>query len=412
MVGAPSLELRSYVRPPNPIRLLPKVIRKPLESFIHTESASGIVLAVCTVLALIIANSGFSSAYFDFLEQKVLGLTIHHWINDGLMTIFFFVVGMEIKRELVAGELRTLKKAALPIAAALGGMVVPAVVYLALNSRGGVPAGWAIPMATDIAFALGVLTLFGKRVPLSLKIFLLALAIVDDLGAVLVIAFFYTEEVRGIGLSILAASLISIWLLQRFRFRTYLPYLVFGVIAWGGTLYSGIHATIAGVLLGLLTPNLVSSGLNNESDFSPLDDLIHILHSWVSFGIMPIFALANAGVSLRGADFGEILSSPIFSGVSLGLLLGKPIGIVFFSYLAVRFGFARLPEGLRWSHVTGVSLLAGIGFTMALFISGLSLGIEHAIFAKSAILAGSLLAGVLGYIWLTLAFRKTEAVKI
>lgn len=389
--------------------MLPSKLILPLEKFIQIQSASGIVLAVCTVVALIVANTGLSTSYTGFFEQKVLGLTLHHWINDGLMTIFFFVVGMEIKREIVAGELSTIKKAALPIAAALGGMIVPALVYMAFNTSSGVPAGWAIPMATDIAFALGVLTLFGPRVPLALKIFLLALAIVDDLGAVLVIAFFFTDEIRATGMAALGALLLSIVVMKHFRFRSYLLYVVLGALAWSGALYSGIHATIAGVLIGLLTPNTVSVGDGSSATYSPLDDLIHTLHPWVSFGIMPVFALANAGVSLQGADFGKILESPVFTGVSAGLFLGKPLGIVLFSLVAVKLGMARVPDGLRWSHVTGVSLLAGIGFTMALFISSLSMSAEHEVYAKTAILAGSLLSGVVGYLWLRVVLRTSEA---
>lgn len=389
-------------------RLVPRLIRKPLETFIHTESSSGIVLAICTLVALAAANSGLSSSYLAFFEQKIFGLAIHHWINDGLMTIFFFVVGMEIKREIVAGELSTLKKAALPIAAALGGMVVPALIYATFNHSGGVPEGWAIPMATDIAFALGVLTLFGPRVPLALKIFLLALAIVDDLGAVVVIAFFFTEEIRALGMVVLTVFLGSIVFAKYFRFRSYFLYVILGAVAWGGALYSGIHATIAGVLIGLLTPNSVPVAADSDETYSPLDELIHTLHPWVSFGIMPVFALANAGVALQGVDFGKILESSVFTGVAAGLFFGKPLGIVLFSVIAVRLGLARLPAGLRWSHITGVSLLAGIGFTMALFISGLSMAAEYEVYAKTAILAGSLMAGVTGYVWLKISLRPKE----
>lgn len=389
-----------------PFKFIPESFRRPLERFIETESASGIVLAVCTVLAMLIANSKFSIVYSEFFEYKLLGLDIHHWINDGLMTIFFFVVGMEIKREIVAGELSTLRKAALPIAAALGGMIVPALIYLFFNRDSGAAHGWAIPMATDIAFALGVLTLFGARVPLALKIFLLALAIVDDLGAVVVIAFFYTDEIRAAGLAILAAALISMFFAKHLRIKSYFLYATLGAIAWGGTLYSGVHATIAGVLIGLMTPYIFHTDPKGHNNFSPLNELIHKLHPWVSFGIMPVFALANAGVSLQGANFGKIASDPIFSGVWLGLLVGKPIGILIFSFIPVSIGLAVLPKDLRWKHIVGVSILAGIGFTMALFISALSLDMEHAIYAKTGILAGSLIAGILGFIWLSFALRK------
>jgi Na+:H+ antiporter, NhaA family len=389
-------------------KVIPKAIRVPLEHFIHTESASGIILAVCTVIAMIIANSPFSIAYAEFFEFKVFGLSIHHLINDGLMTIFFFVVGMEIKKEMIAGELSTFRKAALPIAAALGGMIIPALIYLFFNFSTGASHGWAIPMATDIAFALGVLTLFGARVPLSLKVFLLALAIVDDLGAVVVIAFFYTDNIKLIGLAVLALAMVLVILAKYLRFKNYFIYVILGIVAWAGTLYSGVHATIAGVLIGLLTPYLFQDNQKETNEFSPLDELIEKLHPWVSFGIMPVFALANAGISLRGADFGKIAIDPIFSGVWLGLLLGKPLGIMVFSFLSVAFGFAVLPKGLRWNHIVGVSILAGIGFTMALFISGLSMSVEHTVYAKMGILFGSLVAGILGFIWLSFTIRKYE----
>jgi NhaA family Na+:H+ antiporter len=285
-------------------------------------------------------------------------------------------------------------------------MIVPAMIYLFFNRGSDAANGWAVPMATDIAFALGVLTLFGSRVPLSLKIFLLALAIVDDLGAVVIIAFFYTEEIRIIGLAVLATAVGMTFLAKHFGLRSYFIYLVLGVAAWAGTLYSGVHATVAGVLLGLMTPYLIPADSKSLNSYSPLDDLIHKLHPWVSFGVMPIFALANAGISLQGADFGEIASDPIFSGVWMGLLFGKPIGILLFSFFATVLGLATLPEGLRWRQVVGVSLLAGIGFTMALFISGLSLDPQHAVYVKTGILAGSLSSGVIGFIWLNFAIRK------
>lgn len=392
-----------------PQKLVSGKARKALERFITTESASGLILAVCTVVAMLLANSHFSAPYADFFDLKMFGLTIHHWINDGLMTIFFFVVGMEIKREIVSGELSTLRKAALPIAAAVGGMIVPALIFLVFNKGSDSAHGWAIPMATDIAFALGVLTLFGARVPLSLKIFLLALAIVDDLGAVLVIAFFYTDEIRIVGLAVLAAALVAIYFAKRVGFKFYTLYTVLGAIAWAGTLYSGVHATIAGVLIGLMTPYLVQTDSKGLNTFSPLNDLIHKLHPWVSFGIMPVFALANAGISLQGANFVEIASDPVFLGVSIGLLVGKPLGILIASFVVVRLGFAVLPNGLGWRHVAGVSILAGIGFTMALFISGLSLNEKHTVYAKTGIIAGSLIAGIAGYFCLKLSIRRDSS---
>ena len=386
-------------------KLVPENIRKPLDRFIETESASGIVLAICTVAAMLFANSSFSAAYFHFFEIKLLGLTLHHWINDGLMTIFFFVVGMEIKREIVAGELSTLKKAALPIAAAVGGMIAPAFIYWLLNKGTAGAHGWAIPMATDIAFALAVLTLFGARVPLALKIFLLALAIVDDLGAVIVIAVFYTEEIRVVGLAGLAASMAIIILARTLRLTSYFLYVFIGILAWGATLYSGIHATIAGVLVGLVTPFVIYTDKKELNNYSPLNDLIHKLHPWVGFVIMPVFALANAGISLQGVDYNSLLNNSIFSGVWIGLFVGKPLGIFAFSLIVVKLGLATMPRGLRWQHLAGVSILGGIGFTMALFISSLSLDFGHMIFAKAAVLFGSLLAGVVGFLWLKFFLR-------
>lgn len=383
------------------------VFRKPLEHFIHTESSSGIVLAFCAGAAMLLANSSFSETYFNLLETKIAFLSLQHWINDGLMTIFFLVVGLEIKREMVSGELSTIKKASLPVAAAIGGMIVPALVYFYFNNGTPHISGWAIPMATDIAFALGVLTLFGSRVPLSLKVFLLALAIVDDLGAVLVIAFFYTSQIKLLGLLGAALAFLLVLAARHFKVASYAVYVVLGIGVWAGFLYSGVHATIAGVMLGLLTPNSFTKKQTNFAPYSPINELIHFLHLWVGFGIMPVFALANAGVALTGVDLAGIFANPIFDGVALGLTLGKPIGILLFSGIAVMIGLAKLPNDLKWIHIFGTSMLAGIGFTMSIFIANLALPLESMIYAKVGIIAGSVTAAVLGSMALSIGFRLT-----
>jgi len=371
-------------------------ILKPVERFLATEASSGIVLAACTIIALVVANSPIDHQYHSFLEVKFLNLSVHHWINDGLMTIFFFVVGMEIKRELVKGELSSSKKAALPLLAALGGMVMPALLYYFLNPHSPEINGWGIPMATDIAFAIGVLSFFGKQVPFTLKIFLLALAIVDDLGAVLVIALFYTKEIAGSFMAMAVVVFGTIIFLQRLGVKSYFIYILLGVAAWYFMLRSGVHATIAGVVLGLLTPVCFPVQNGKEETYSPLDELTHKLHQWVSYGIMPIFALANAGVSLKGADMGQIFQNTIHQGIILGLLIGKPLGITLACWIAVKMKIAELPNRVEWGDILGVGFLGGIGFTMALFISGLALSPEQEIFSKTGILIGSMLAALVG----------------
>lgn len=385
-------------------KALKRVVR-PIEVFLQLEAASGIILLICTVVALAIANSPLLSVYHGVLHFHFAGLSIHEWINDGLMTIFFFVVGMEIKREMVKGELATAKKAALPLAAAFGGMVVPAIVYYTFNPIYPDIKGWGIPMATDIAFAVGVLTLFGKRVPFSLKIFLLALAIVDDLGAVLVIAFFYTKTISGMALGIAAILFFSVVLLQKAGIQSKLYYLLVGALAWLAILKSGVHATIAGVIIGFLTPVKPFA----EEQKAPLDELVTMLHPWVSYFIMPIFALSNAGVALVGADVGALMSTGIFKGVFGGLLFGKPIGIFVAAWLAVKLKIASLPSGVTWPQIFGLGILGGIGFTMALFIGGLALYPEQVDTAKLGILMASLCASLAGLLVMHLALHKRAA---
>ncbi len=410
-------------------------LMRPFVRFLHVESASGIVLLICTVVALAIANSPWGNAYADFWKTHFrIGLgpweldeSLLHWVNDGLMTIFFFVVGLEIKRELVAGELRDPKRAALPLMAAIGGMVVPAAIFLFFQRGRPGHVGWGIPMATDIAFVVGFLALLGSRVPLSLKIILLSLAIADDIGAVLVIACFYSTNISFAALGWAALGFGLLWFFNRIGVRRVPVYVVIGTAIWLVILKSGIHPTIAGVLLGFLTPASAWVGdralvdilagvlhqLRGENDgqiephhkpalalletasyeaVSPLERLEAALHPWVAFGIMPIFALANAGFRIEPASLGH----PVALAVAAGLVLGKPIGIVLFSWLAVRFGLGRLPTGVNWKAMIGAGCLAGIGFTMSLFIAGLALEGELLDAAKVGTLAGSALSAFLG----------------
>jgi Na+:H+ antiporter, NhaA family len=442
--------------PQNPSRLAPLV--RPLERFLALESAGGIVLLICAVIALVWANSPWKESYdalwHSYLSIK-LGVFEHkmslaHWVNDGLMVLFFLLVGLEIKREVLFGELRSLKRAALPIAAAIGGMVVPAGIYVALNSGGGPDAmrGWGVPMATDIAFAVGVLALVGRGVPLSLKVFLLAVAIVDDLGAVLVIAIFYTSHVSIPALATAGAVLVGLIALNRLGVHRPLPYLVLGVVLWAATLLSGVHATIAGVLLAFtipasrpieeerylafargqlddfekdvevtpdqITPRQSASLMGIEQASQAVQTTLarveHPLVKPVNFLIVPLFALANAGVTFSG-DVAAALTGTVTLGVFLGLFMGKQIGVMLLSGIAVATGLANRPAGATWAQVYGISCLCGIGFTMSLFIATLAFGVESPLLtqAKVGILAASLLSGVLGAIVLRVAPHATIA---
>lgn len=388
------------------------VIKRPVETFIQLEAASGIVLGLCAILAMYLANGTFAQDYFAILNFPILNLSVQLWINDALMAIFFFVVGMEIKKELVVGELNSPKKAALPIAAAIGGMVFPALIYFANNPSSPEIKGWGIPMATDIAFAIGVLTLFGKRIPLALKVFLLAIAIVDDLGAILVIAFFYTSQIKGYGLAIAALSFVFMFLMRTIGIRSYLFYFLIGALAWFGVLQSGVHATIAGVIAGLMTPFKFPVGKHSHETYSPLEYLVKHLHPWVSFGIMPLFALANAGVAISGVDFSSLYSNSVFKGIAVGLVVGKPLGVVLFSFLSVKIGIAALPKELNWNQVIGVGLLAGIGFTMSLFISALALTPQEEIYSKTGIITGSVISAIIGAAYLLVILRGSAGKSI
>lgn len=432
--------------------MVAKKILSPIEKFLALEASSGILLILASALAVIMANTGMHHFYHDLLHFPInltlgsleLKGTLHHWVNDALMVIFFFVVGLEIKREMIMGELSTPRKAALPLFAALGGMVVPAGIYAFLNMSGAEGTalnGWGIPMATDIAFAVGIITLLGKRVPFSLKIFLLALAIVDDLGAVFVIAAFYTNEISTFALGIAALGCMSMLFINYIGIRSVLAYVLLGVVVWLGFFESGVHATIAGVVIGFLTPSkaqfmgdqfgkkvhelttMALEKINYHSNdlatktaleykdrktiltlrktvyegLSPLDRLIDQLHPWVSFFIMPIFAFFNAGVVVSTDALSSFFVSPVSMGIMLGLLLGKPIGIVLFSWLATLLNLGSLPTGVKWSNVIGLGFLGGIGFTMSLFVTNLAISEPlMADLAKMGILSASIMASLIG----------------
>ena len=377
-------------------------VSKPFKCFFRLEAASGLVLLIAAIIALVISNSNFSELYFNTLEQYLfiginnfgLKLSVHHWINDLLMAIFFFFVTLEIKREFIQGELSNLKKALLPIIGAVGGMVIPALVYVVINfGNTETLNGWAIPSATDIAFSLGILSLLGSRVPISLKIFLTALAIIDDLGAILIIAFFYSGDLSLSYLSLILISYIFLLILNKFGVKKFLPYLLIGAFMWFFTYKSGIHATIAGVLLASTIPHRIK-----DKDFSLLIKLEHAISPYVAFMIMPIFAFANAGVSLEGLSLSSLLL-PVPLGILLGLFVGKQVGVMIFSYIAVKTGVAQMPDNSSWLSLYGVSVLTGIGFTMSLFVGNLAFAenIQYIDGVKIGVLAGSLLSTLFGY---------------
>ena len=413
---------------------------EPLARFLEIESASGILLVICTIIALVLANSPWAAAWNAFWHTHVhigagtwqLDASLAHWVNGGLMTVFVFLVGLEIKRELIDGELRTVRKAALPIVAAIGGMAAPAAIFLLLAGSGAGARGWGIPMATDIAFAVGILALLGRRVPIGLKIFLLALAIADDIGAILVIALFYSGAIKVAALGLAALGLALIFGMNRLGVRSVVAYWLVGAGVWLAMHYSGIHPTIAGVALGLMTPGrawvagesltellldavdrldgeierphgrsrLVGDlTLTARESISPLERLEVALHPWVAFVIMPIFALANAGVALQPAA----ATHQIAWAVAAGLLIGKPLGITLFAWLAVKSGAAQLPAGVNWRAVLGAGCLGGIGFTMSLFIASLALEGTLLDAGKIGILAGSTISAAAG-LALLLAF--------
>ena len=385
-------------------------ITKPFKYFFKLEAASGLVLLFAAILALIISNGQFSDIYFSSLEKYIilgtkefgLKLSVLHWINDVLMAIFFFFVSLEIKREFIQGELSNPKQAMLPIIGAIGGMAVPALFYIMINySDSTTLNGWAIPSATDIAFSLGVLSLLGKRVPISLKVFLTALAIIDDLGAIVIIAFFYSGNIEIKYLILMLVSVILLVGLNKFKVKSFIPFLVVGVFLWDFTHQSGIHATIAGVLLALTIPHNIKN--NKESMLLKLE---HGLSPYVAFGIMPVFAFANAGVSLEGLTFKTLLN-PVPLGIVLGLFFGKQIGVFVLSYISIKLKFADKPTGSTWPALYAVSILTGIGFTMSLFVGNLAFAnnLEYIDGVKIGVLTGSLLSTLFGY-FLLLIFSK------
>jgi len=434
-----------------------KKVSTPLEHFIHAQTTTGIILMFMTLLALILANSPLTQDYAHFFHTEVdlnvgswhLSHTIHHWINDGLMAIFFFMIGLEIKRNILVGELSNIKVAMLPILSAIGGMVMPALIYLSINYGGDGANGWGIPMATDIAFAISALVLLGNRVSPSLVTFLIALAIVDDLGAVVVIALFYTDQIHLVPLGLAGLSFLILVSFNRFGIHMILPYFIVGLFMWFFMLESGVHATIAGVIAAMAIPsrpketpldftnhtrNLLEEydnypvatdyalhekqkailiNINDRINAigSPAARLEHDLHLPVSLIVIPLFALANAGISIDFSSIGETIMQPVSLGIISGLILGKVIGIAGVAWLAIKLGIAKLPEGSSMSQVFGVAFLGGIGFTMSIFVADLAfLGNDALIFqAKIGILAASLFAGLFGYFWLKFAAKDKES---
>ena len=379
--------------------------------FFKLEAASGLLLLISAICALIISNSSFSSSYFKILESYFfigvnnigIKLSLLHWINDALMAIFFFFVTLEVKREFINGELSNKKQALLPIIAAVGGMLVPALVYIYINIHNSDTLnGWAIPSATDIAFSLGVLSLLGSRVPISLKVFLTALAIIDDLGAIVIIAFFYTGDLSIKYLSLLLITFICLVFLNKFNVKKFIPYLFFGLILWFFTHESGIHATISGVLLATVIPHR-----EKEKDFSLLTKIEHNISPYVAFGIMPLFALANAGVSLEGITLSSLMS-PVPLGILLGLFLGKQFGVLLFSYASIKLKIAQMPNNANWLNLYGVGILTGIGFAMSLFVGNLAFvdNTQYMDGVKIGVLAGSLLSTLFGYFLLLITSKK------
>jgi len=379
--------------------------------FFKLEAASGLILLISAVLALIISNSSYSYIYFEVLEKYLfiginsfgIKMSVIHWINDALMAAFFFFVTLEIKREFIQGELSNRKQALLPIIGAIGGMLVPALIYIYINfSNSETLNGWAIPSATDIAFSLGVLSLLGSRVPLSLKVFLTALAIIDDLGAIVIIAFFYSGDLSINYLALLLLTFIGLLILNKLNIKKFLPYLALGLILWFFTHESGIHATISGVLLATVIPHR-----KKEKDFSLLIKIEHKISPYVAFGIMPLFALANAGVSLNGINLNSLLS-PVPLGIVLGLFVGKQIGVFLFSFISIKLKIAQMPNDSNWVTLYGVGILTGIGFTMSLFIGNLAFvdNTQYIDGVKIGVLAGSLLSTLAGYFLILMTTKK------
>ena len=388
-------------------------LSKPFRWFFKLEAASGLVLLFAAIIALVISNSDLAELYFSTLNKYLfiginnfgLKLSVLHWINDALMAIFFFFVTLEIKREFLQGELSNIKQALLPIIAAVGGMLVPALFYVFVNLGDSETLnGWAIPSATDIAFSLGVLSLLGKRVPLSLKVFLTALAIIDDLGAIVIIALFYSGDLSIKYLSLMLLAFILLLLINKFNIKKFLPYLIVGLFLWDFTHNSGIHATIAGVLLAMTIPHR-----KKEKDFSLLIKIEHAISPYVAFGIMPLFAFANAGVSFEGLSFASLLDK-VPLGIVLGLFLGKQLGVFIFSYVSIKLKIAQMPNNTSWYNFYGVGVLTGIGFTMSLFVGNLAFveNMQYMDGVKIGVLTGSLLSTLFGYFLILLTPNKPK----
>ena len=388
-----------------------KTVSKPFKWFFKLEAASGLILLMAAIAALLISNSNFSEYYFNSLKHYLfiginnfgLKLSVIHWINDALMAIFFFFVTLEIKREFIEGELSNMKQALLPIIAAVGGMLIPALFYIFVNFGDSETLnGWAIPSATDIAFSLGILSLLGSRIPISLKVFLTALAIIDDLGAIVIIAFFYSGDLNITYLSLILFSYILLLILNKYNVKKFMPYLIIGCFLWFFTYESGVHATIAGVLLATTIPHR-----QKTKDFSLLIKIEHAISPYVAFLIMPLFAFANAGVSLNGLTFSSLLL-PVPLGILLGLFVGKQVGVMFFSYISIKLKLAQMPNNSTWLGLYGVSILTGIGFTMSLFVGNLAFAnnIQYIDGVKIGVLSGSLLSTIFGYIILLCTSKK------
>jgi Na+/H+ antiporter nhaA len=388
---------------------------RQIKNFLKLESSGGILLFTAAILAIICANTSVQSVYFDFLQTQVvlkvgafaIDKPLLMWINDGFMAVFFVLVGLEVKREMFEGSLSSVRKASLPAFAAFGGMIVPALIYYFINHHDPeLVRGWAIPMATDIAFALGIVALLSKQVPLPLKMFLLALAIIDDIGAIVVIAIFFSHEMSTPALIVASLAIITLFTMNRYKVVSMIHYLIVGSILWASVLKSGVHATLAGVIIGFAIP------LRGKNGETPLYHLEHILAPWCSFVILPLFAFANAGVSFDGMSL-EKLTSPVPLGIAFGLFIGKPVGVFLFSYVAVLFRLAGLPQGVNFKQIFAIAVLCGIGFTMSVFIAGLAFGADNNSnnmlpLAQLGILIGTNLSAVLGYILLKATTNKNK----
>ena len=381
-----------------------------IRKFLKLESAGGIILIIAAALAMIIANSPMQDLYNGILHTYVAGLSVSHWINDGLMAVFFLLIGLEVKRELIEGALNTKEKAIFPAIAAVGGMIAPALVYTLFNFADPMAVkGWAIPAATDIAFALGIMALLGSRVPVTLKVFLLALAIIDDLGVIVIIALFYSSDLSTLALAVAFASTAALFIMNAKNVTKISWYVIIGLILWVSVLKSGVHATLAGVVLGFAIPLSGDNGLSDEH--SPLKKMEHALHPYVAFFILPVFAFANAGISLEGVSLSG-LTSMLPLGIALGLMIGKPLGIFTASYLAIKTGLASMPEGIGFRQIFAVSVLCGIGFTMSIFISSLAfVGApeEFSTYSRLGILLGSTISAVIGYMMLSRSLPRSIA---